>query len=95
MSKDGRTEEQLEKEIRVFMSNPKHSPFYDIQEIAEGIGYKKERHFILPQYNRLEKVIGVMQCQHLIQTGGPVAPNKYVLADRFSVYLKEHEGQIL
>lgn len=95
MSKDKRDDHQLTEDIRKFMSNEKHSLFYDFQEIAEGIAYKKEKHLILAPYNGLERVVGVMQCQHLITTGGAAAPTKYVLTDRYNKFLEEHKDQIL
>ncbi len=95
MSKDRRSDSQLTEAIRKLMSDTKRSPFFYLEEIAEGIDYQKEKHIILSRYNHLENLISQMQCQHLITTGGTVAPNAYILTDRQETFMKAHEGQIL
>jgi hypothetical protein len=95
MSKDRRSDSQLIEAIRNLMSDKNRSPFFYLEEIAEGIGYQKEKHILLPPYNRLDNLISQMQCQHVITTGGTIAPNAYVLQERMDKYLKAHEGQVL
>lgn len=87
-----RDQSQLEQDIRNFMSDENHSPFYSVQEIEKGVNYQEPRFTLVSGFS---KVLASMQCRHLITTGGASAPDKYVLKERMDKYLKEHEGQIL
>jgi hypothetical protein len=87
-----RDQSQLEQDIRKFMSNPKHSPFYDSSEVKEGVNYEEPFFRLISQFGG---VLASMQCRHIITTGSASAPDKYVLKERMDQYLKEHEGQVL
>ena len=87
-----RDQSQLEQDIRKFMSNPKHSPFYDSSEIKEGVNYE-EPFFRLG--SKFGGVLASMQCRHVIIAGGAAAPDKYALRERSVEYYRKHEGQIL
>jgi hypothetical protein len=87
-----RDQSQLEQDIRNFMSDKNHSPFYSIQEIEKGVNYKEPRFKLVSEFSG---ILAGMQCRHIITTGSASAPDKYVLQERMDQYLKEHEGQIL